>query len=223
MKVKKTLILVFATICSLNLSAQQENTAPPKSAPIPVELFMSSKNYTLQLVIDKKFNGSNKLGFFGLSYLRANYDNDKYLEESINLATLKYELFKGISVMSGALINSHWGFRPYAGVQYAYHSKIFMGMVNSGFHLTETKNFETIAMLEYRPAIVGAWSLYTRAQGMYSLNTVAGEHDRSHLYGRIGVSYKAYTIGGALNYDKYLYGPMQIKDHQWGLFLSTLL
>lgn len=203
--------------------SQQEAPKAHKSAPIPLEIFLGEDGWTTQLVIDKKFAKSDKFGYFALSYLRANYDNDNYLRESVNLALLKYDVFKSVSVLSGALYNSHWGFRPYAGAQYAFHSKTFMGLLNSGFHLTETKNFETIAMAEYRPAISKDWSLYTRAQGMYSQNTLVDEHDRSYVYGRVGITYQAFSFGAALNYDWYGYGPMKIEDHQWGVFFSTFL
>ncbi len=223
-KILLGMLLLIATTFSANkVSAQAQESHAPKSAPIPLEVFFGSESWTSQLVIDKNFAGSNKLGYFALSYIKANYDNDVYLRESVNLAMLKYSLCKNVSVLSGALINSHWGFRPYAGGQYAYHSRTFMGMVTSGFHLTETKNFETIAMAEYRPAIQGDWSLYTRVQGMYSQNTVIGEHDRSHMYTRAGVSYKAFSFGLGLNYDWYGFGPMKIEDQQWGIFISTLL
>ncbi len=214
---------VIAIFVTNAIFAQQEESPIQKPAPIPLEVFFGEEGWTSQLVIDKKFGQDSKLGFFGLTYIHANYDNDEYLRESINLSVLKYDVFNNVSVLAGSLFNSHWGFRPYAGAQYAYHSKTFMGMLNSGFHLTETRNFETIAMLEYRPVIKKEWSLYSRVQGMYSQNTLIGEHDRSHMYGRLGVSYKTFTFGAALNYDWYGYGAMKIEEGQLGLFVSTLL
>ena len=219
----RTVIVATAFFTFGRSFAQEGDKATHVSAPIPIEVFLGADNWTSQLVIDKKFVGSNKLGIFALSYLRANYDNNPYLSESLNLAMVKYNLYKNVSLLSGVLYSSHWGFRPYAGAQYNYHSRTFMGMINSGFHLTETKNFETIAMVEYRPVIKEAWSLYTKMQGMYSQNTLIDEHDRSYIYNRIGVSYKAFSFGCALNYDWYGFGPMKIKDHQWGIFVSTIL
>ena len=217
------LLLIAAIFTSNWIYAQPDKQNAPKSAPIPLEIFLGGDGWTSQLIIDKKFAADSKFGFFGLSYLKADYDNAEFLRESINLAFLKYDLFKSVSLLSGAVFNSHWGFRPYAGGQYAYHSRTFMGVLNSGFHLTETKNFESLAIAEYRPAIKGAWSLYTHVQGLYSRNTRIGEHDRSFLYSRLGLSYKTFSFGCALNYDWYGYGPMKIKNHQFGIFISTLL
>ena len=217
------LLVIVAVFMSNLLYAQPDEANAHQSAPIPLEIFLGSDGWTSQLIIDKKFAPDSKFGFFGLSYLKADYDNDQFLRESINLAFLKYDLFKGINLLSGAAFNSNWGFRPYVGGQYGYHSRNFMGVVNSGFQLTETKNFESLAIAEYRPALKGAWSLYTHVQGLYSRNTEVGEHDRSFLYSRLGLSYKTFSFGCALNYDWYGYGPMKIENHQFGIFVSTVL
>ena len=220
----KIVVSVVAVIFSSTFTYAQENAVGAhQSAPVPLEIFLGSDGWTSQLIIDKKFAPNSKFGFFGLSYLKADYDNDEFLRESINLAFLKYDLFKGINLLSGAAFNSNWGFRPYVGGQYGYHSKNFMGVVNSGFQLTETKNFESLAIAEYHPPIKGAWSLYTHIQGLYSQNTEVGEHDRSFLYSRLGLSYKTFSFGLALNYDWYGYGAMKVDEHQFGIFVNALL
>nr|WP_321454043.1 hypothetical protein [uncultured Carboxylicivirga sp.] len=213
-------MLLMIAFVSNKAVAQQPEAKP--TAPIPLEVFLGGDGFTTQLVLDRKFGPDSKLGFFGLTYINANYENDGEFQESVNLSMLKYDVFKGISVLAGSMYNSHWGFRPYAGAQYAYHSRTFMGMVNSGFHLTDTKNFETIVMLEYRPVIKNDWSLYSRVQGMYSyITTSSMHHDRSHLYGRLGVSYKNYSFGAAYNYD--CYSPMKMTNNDFGVFIGILM
>jgi hypothetical protein len=222
-KIVGMLLSVMAVFSSNPVHAQDAGAPVQHSAPIPFEVFLGSDGWTSQVIIDKKFTGSNKLGFFGLSFLKADYDNDEFLRESINMAMLKYDIVKNVSIISGALFNSNWGFRPYAGGQYIYHSRTFMGILSSGFHLTESKNFESLVIAEYRPEIKGLWSLYTHVQGLYSQLTDEWKHDRSFLYSRLGVSYKTVSFGGALNYDWYGNGPMKIENHQWGIFISTIL
>nr|WP_319400685.1 hypothetical protein [uncultured Carboxylicivirga sp.] len=213
-------MLLMIALISNKAVAQQPQAKP--TAPIPLEVFLGGDGFTTQLVLDRKFGPDSKLGFFGLTYINANYENDGEFQESVNLSMLKYDVFKGISVLAGSMYNSHWGFRPYAGAQYAYHSRTFMGMVNSGFHLTDTKNFETIVMLEYRPVIKNDWSLYSRVQGMYSyITTSSVHHDRSHLYSRLGVSYRNYSFGAAYNYD--CYSPMKMTNNDFGVFIGILM
>lgn len=220
------LLLALAVFSSVVANAQESAESPPAaapSAPIPFEVFLGTDGFTSQLIVDKKFVGVNKLGLFGLSFLKADYDNETFLRESINMAVLKYDIVNNVSVVGGALFNSNWGFRPYAGAQYGYHSRTLMGVVSSGFHLTDTHNWETLAIVEYRPQIKENWSLYTRVQGLYSHLTETGKHDRSFLYSRLGVTYKTISFGCALNYDWYGNGPMKIDDHEWGIFISTIL
>ena len=223
MKKHSVRILIIAILTSITVrwSCAQEEAPVNHSAPIPLEVTFSDRGWTSQLIIDKNLATHSKFGFFSLSYLRANYDNDDYLRESLNLSFLKYNIVKGLSILSGAAYSSHWGFRPYAGGQYTYLTKTFMCAVISGIYLTESHNYEAIAMVEYHPEINEKWSLYTRAQGLYNQNTEIGKHDRSQAYGRLGVSYKTFSFGGAFNYD--CYGPMKLKDHQWGIFVSTIL
>ena len=134
------ILFTFAIFTSIGVYAQPGEAPTHQSAPIPLEIVLSGDGWSSQMIIDKKFAPQSKFGFFGLSYLKADYDNDDFLRESINLAFLKYDIYKGVSLLSGAIMNSQWGFRPYAGGQYGYHCKTFMGVINSGFHLTETQN-----------------------------------------------------------------------------------
>jgi hypothetical protein len=216
-----TLFFFVAVIISEGAFAQQKEVKVHQSSPIPLEVALGSEGWTSQLVIDKKFAENSKLGFLGLTYIKANYDNDEYLRESVNLAFAKYDVLKHVSVLSGAAFNSQWGFRPYIGGQLAYQSKSFMGALITGYYLTETHNYEALAMVEFRPVIKNYWSLFSRAQGLYNQNTIIGKHDRSYLYGRLGLSYKTFSLGCAYNYD--CYGLMKLKEHQWGIFISTLL
>lgn len=216
-----TVLICISVFATQKVVAQPNEEHAPGPSPIPLEVTFSEGSWTSQLIIDKKLAPASKFGLFALTYIKANYDNDEYLRESVNLAFLKYDILKGLSVMSGALYNSHWGFRPYAGAQYGFYRKTFMAIVNSGFHLTETQNFESLAIVQYRPHLKGDWSLYTHVQGLYSQNTEAAMHDRSHFYARAGVSYKTYSFGIANNYD--CYGPMHITDNKVGIFLSVLL
>lgn len=203
------------------LEAQKNVPDNSLSTPIPLEVVLGEESWTYQMIIDKKFAPDSRFGLFALSYLRADYDNDEYLRESLNLGFLKYDVIRQVSILSGITYGSEWGFRPYVGGQYTYQYNHFMGAFITGIYLTATHNYEALAMVEYRPHIAGEWSLYFRSQALYNQNTKTQKHDRSYTYGRLGLSYKTFSFGGVFNYD--CYGPMKIEDHQWGIFISTLL
>ena len=218
--VRKLLFLVAVSFTQIT-HAQPTEPRPHPTSPIPAEVAFGADGWSLQLIIDKKIAADSRFGFFALSYLRADYDNDQNKRESMNLALIKYDLIKHVSLLSGAIVNSQWGFRPYAGSQFSLFGKNFMGALITGTFLTETHNYEALAMAEYTPAIAGNWSLFTRVQGLYNQNSETGKHDRSHLYGRLGLSYNGFTFGGAVNFD--WFGPEKIEERLFGVFVRTML
>lgn len=220
-KLMKNIFAVCIILLSNSMYAQTSIDSAAAPVPIPVEISLNTEGWTSQLILDRKFAPDSKFGLFALSYLRADYDNDSPLQESVNLVFAKFDFFKGFGILSGAAYNSHWGFRPYAGGQYTFANRLVMCSLVSGFYLTDTYNYETLAIIEYHPKLKGAWSLYSRAQGIYNLNTQTTKHDRSYLYGRLGLKYKTVFWGAALNCD--WYGPMKLNDTQLGGFIGTLL
>lgn len=199
--------------------AQEEHKESNHSAPIPIDVFFGNNRFVSQFIISKKFTDTSRFGFLASSFIAADYENDKTQNESMNVALINYEILKGFSVVSGAALNSQWGFRPFAGVQYVYANKEFMAFVMPGFYLTESNNFETIGFVESRPQIKNDWALFTRLEGQYNLDMDTKKHDRSHIYGRLGLSYKTFSFGLASNYD--WYGPFQDKKENFGVFFRN--
>lgn len=216
-------ILSFLTatlLISTTVMAQDEHSQQNASAPTPVEILFGNNRFVSHFSINKKFAENSKFGFLATSYIAADYGNDLTNNESMNVALLNYEILKGFAVVGGAALNSHWGFRPYSGVQYVYANQQFMAMVMPGFYLTQSHNFEPVGFVEYRPHIKNDWSLYSRLEGLYNLDMDTKKHDRSFVYGRLGVSYKTLGFGLALNYD--WYGPFKAEKDNAGLFVRKV-
>lgn len=199
--------------------AQDQDAKPHASAPIPVDVFFGNNRFVSQFTINKKIAENSKFGFLASSFIAADYENDKTENESMNVALINYEIMKGFGVVAGAALNSQWGFRPFSGLLYLYGNKEFTVMVMPGFYLTESQNFDSIGFVEYRPQIKNEWSLFSRLEGQYNLDMDTKKHDRSHIYGRLGISYKTFSFGFATNYD--WYGPFKDKKENFGLFLRN--
>lgn len=212
-------LLIGAVLITSLAIAQDENTKLHGSAPIPVEVFFGNNRFVSQISISKKFAENSRFGFLATSYIAADYGNDKSENESMNVALINFEILKGFGLVSGAALNSHWGFRPYSGFQYLYANRQFTAMVIPGFYLTESHNFETIGFVEYRPHIKSDWSLYSRLEGLYNADMDTKKHDRSHIYARLGLNYKTFGFGFAANYD--WYGPFKANKDNVGVFLRT--
>lgn len=216
----KGLSLLMGAILITSLAiAQDENTKLHASPPTPVEVLLGNNRFVSQISISKKFAENSRFGFLATSYIAADYGNDKSENESVNVAFITYDMVKGFGLVSGAVLNSAWGFRPYSGFRYLYANQQFLAMVIPGFYLTESHNFETIGLVEYRPHIKNNWSLYSRLEGLYNVDMDTKKHDRSFIYGRLGLSYKTLGFGFAVNYD--WYGPFKANKDNVGVFLRT--
>lgn len=200
--------------------AQDVKIKPDDSPPTPVEVLFGNNRFVSQISFSKKFTPDSRFGLLATSYIAADYENDKRENESMNVMLINYEILKGFGVVSGAALNSVWGFRPYSGLQYLYASRSFMAMVIPGFYLTESHNFEPIGFIEYRSHIKNNWELFSRMEGAYNLDMDTKKHDRSHLYGRLGLNYKTVGIGLAANYD--WYGPFKDNKNNIGVYLRSV-
>lgn len=207
-------LLFFSSIAV----AQDSSTKTKRTAPIPVEVFFGNNRVVTQFSMNKKFSYSSRFGITANSYYAGSYDNVLKNNESMNFLFLTYEIYKGLGLASGAALNSQWGFRPFAGARHAYASKSISTMISSGFYLTQSQNFETKVVLQYRPHLKGNWSLYSRIEGLINQDMNTKKHDRSSIYGRLGVSFKSLGFGLATNYD--WYGPVKFARENSGVFVS---
>lgn len=139
-------VLFFSTVAI----AQDSTTKNPPSRPVPVEVFFGNDRVVTEVKLNKKFSGIPRLGVIASSYYAADYDNELRNNESMNVLLLTYDIYKGLGVVSGAALNSKWGFRPFAGGMYSYGNKGFTTAISSGFYLTESNNSESKAMVQYR-------------------------------------------------------------------------
>jgi hypothetical protein len=216
--VTRLLIYISALFLTTAAIAQDSTAVVQRSATIPVEVLFGNNRLVGQITMNKKFCDSTRFGFIASSYFAADYDNDLRENESMNILLLSYDIYKGLGIVSGAALNSKWGFRPFAGGMYSYRNKGFFTTFSSGFYLTESNNFETKAVFQYRHPLKANWSLIYRVEGLYNQDMDTKKHDRAQLYGRLGVSYNEVGIGFATNLD--WYGPSKVFKENYGVFVS---
>jgi len=217
---KRLSLLIGAILIASMAIAQDENTTPQASAPIPVEVFFGNERMVTEIAMSKKFSDNTRFGLLSKSYFAVDYNNDKTQNESVNGLLINYELLKGLCIAAGGVLNSQWGFRPYAAGQYTYINHNFAAMILSGFFLTESHNFETSGFIEYHPHLKKNWSLYSRLEGLYNLDMDTKKHDRSYIWGRLGLNYKTFSFGLAVNYD--WYGPFKANKDNTGVFIRKV-
>jgi len=214
---RQLLILFLICFHSVLVSAQESLPDITPSPPIPAEFMIGSDRLTYQIVVNKSFSSKSKFGFLSVSTFAVDYKNDKSENDYMTPAFLNYRLIGGFGLTSGVAVNSNWGFRPFNGLQYVFANRKILALIVSGFYLTESHNFETLALIEFKPKFNNEWALYSRLQVLVSQNMEYDNHDRSYVYGRLGVSYKSVGFGLGTNLD--WYGPAKISKENYGIFV----
>jgi hypothetical protein len=228
LKLKRLLIIALYAII-LPATAQVPDTLQTENAqigcaPTPIEIFAGNKSYTFQLIVSKQFSPKSRFGFFNVTNFTGDYKKGSQTADFFSQSLLTAQIWKGISVTTGlSAIGSSSAksitVRPMAGLQYFLASRNFVVVILPRFDLSQTYNFETFTVWEYKPMLSGVWGIYTRFQGLYNYNTKLVFHEISSIYLRAGLSYKNIAFGIGSNHD--FYGPNNHNVNNFGVFIKT--
>jgi hypothetical protein len=221
------ILLVAVTLYCSSAASFAQNRAdslnsgkhPKMNPPIPIEVFAGNKGLVFQMIVSKHFSPNSRFGFFNVTNFVGDYATTNQKNQYLSQSLITADVWKGFSFNAGVTMNYITGFRPTAGLQYVFANREFLAVVLPRYDLTQTYNFETFGLIEYKPKFNNDWGLYTRLQGLYNYNTKLDFHDRSYVWLRIGASYKNYQFGLGINAD--VYGPMKISENSFGVFVRT--
>jgi hypothetical protein len=226
----KQKLIIFIALCiklcpvfAQTPDSLQTANVPAQGAPTPIELLVGNQGFSFQLILSKQFSPASKFGFFNVTSFASGYKQANQTTSFISQSCLTAEVWKGISAVAGL---SAMGFpatplevRPTAGLQYSLFSRDVSVFVLPRFDLTQTYNFETLAVLEYKPMLSKNWGIYTRVEGLYNYNTEQGYHEITEINLRLGLSYKNVQFGVGSIQD--FYGPNPYNVKNFGLFIKT--
>ena len=220
-----SLLAIIATLLVSPLFHAQtatkfEPNTPPINPPITMELMAGNRGVLYQLIVNKKLQSIPKLGFFSVTNGTAAWEKE-LIPDIMTQAHITYSLFKGLDISSGMQYTPIYGFRPVAALFYSYASKDFFVLLNPKVDLKDDLASEALALVEYKPQLNDKLNFYSRIQGLYGFVPKSGDHNRSYLMLRAGLSYKEFTIGAASNFD--WYGPFKQNENNFGLFINTQL
>jgi hypothetical protein len=180
---------------------------------------VGNERFYFQLTVAKPVLTGSKLNFFNVTTYQANYDGGMNGQDFVSVSLLYYDIWKGISPAAGAAMNHVTGFKPFAGMQYVYANRTWLAVIVPGFYLTSKREFETFALLEYKPQLSSKLKLYNRLQCLYNHNTVEAVHGRSYFYGRAGISLGNISFGLGANFDSY--SPAKVSKRNFGGFVKA--
>ncbi|TDK47925.1 hypothetical protein [Algoriphagus formosus] len=218
-----TAILIAISVTDLMAQQGEVLTGPPPkmSPPIPVEAFAGDKGLVFQMIVNKRFSPESRFGFFNVTNFVGDYSVEDQRNQFLSQSFVTADIWKGLSANVGASLNYMTGFRPSAGLQYVFANREILAVILPRFDLTQTYNFETFGLFEYKPKFDQDWGLYTRAQALYNHNSKLDFHDRSYVWLRVGAAYKNFQFGLGANFD--VYGPAKINENSYGVFIRTEL
>lgn len=122
--------ILLLSIISWNTYSQEEVAIPVQNPPINTELLFSNRGMAFQMIIDKKFKTIPKLGFFNVTSLVGEWDNDK-INDYMTQSSLTYEIVKGLKLAGGFHITPVKGMRPIAGLIYTKANRTWLFVANS--------------------------------------------------------------------------------------------
>ncbi len=210
-------ILIVAAFSTQNLHAQDSIVNfNPKT--VYVEEMIGDKRQFLQVMVNKVFVEKKKIGLLSISSYAADYKDNPGNNEFQNTSLIYHHLFKGISINSGASFTSIEGLENFVGLQYMYQRKTLSIIYMPSYYFSRSQKISNFALLEYKPSFKKNWSVYSRLQLHYNHDLDNGNHFRSYVYSRLGLTYKYFGFGLAYNYDSY--GANKNAKNNYGVFLK---
>ena len=217
-------ILIVLTALSLHALGQvPDSTSDQKihKAPIPIEAIFFPAALNMQVIVDNKFSAHNRLKFFQVINILANYRNDQSKNEFVTLSLLSYQIAKGLTIGAGLWTNNIVGARPTLTLNYTWITKNTLFVCVPRIDLIENYNLENVAIFEYSPVLFRQLGLYSRIQTLYNYNLNHNSHDRSYLNMRIGFFRKTLRFGVGTNID--FHGPKRLRKTSLGVFVGALV
>jgi hypothetical protein len=184
-----------------------------EAQPIPIELMMGHKYGSVNLVFNRNFSQTLRLGFFHMNTVQFDYKDDN--NNSFILQDLIYvETFKNLRV-AGGVAYSKGGFDPTAGLQYVFSGKKFLFLCAPRVNIESDPSYDIMTILQYKPDINEKVKLFTQLQLLNLFDS--GGNIRSYQWMRLGLEVKGLQFGLAANLDEY--SPSPSVETNFGLFI----
>lgn len=209
---KKTLSTLLLSFIVLSMFAQVK-----REPPIPVEILFGNNRMALQMSLNKPIVGN--LRFNSINSVAADYKNTLTETELVSVNSFIYQFYKYVGVSGGVQWHFKKGLVPNVAVHFSYANPTWLLVLTPYLNFMPTRNSETVAIVEFKPALSDKLKLFTRVQGLYNQNLTDNIHDRSYAYFRLGLTINKYTIGAGANLD--YYGPKKIEKQNFGGFFRV--
>lgn len=218
MALKIKILVGFTLLLSLNIVNAQDDSTENQifQPPIPVEIMIGSESSTYEMVVSKLFF-DGKFNFYNLVNYEVDYDdstpNTYYIQTIVS-----YNLPKGFGVGVGANLQTYTPFKPLVAVSYAHYTENIGFYIQPSYELHKDGAFELYSLFEWTAKNKKKLQPYIKISAYTSY---LNEHSYSYHNWRLGLNYKGFKFGPALNAQ--YYGSDATSNLNWGGFINFLL
>ena len=184
-----------------------------KAQPVPIELMIGQKYGTVNLIYDKHFSQSSRLGFFHMNTVQFDF-KDKMKNSFILQDQLYIETLKNLRI-AGGVVYSNGGFNTTAGLQYVYGGKGLFFLCAPRINIESKPTYDVMTIIQYEPEINDRLKLYTRFELLHLFDS--GGNIKSYQWIRLGLEVKGIQFGLAADFDEY--GPNPSAKSNFGIFV----
>jgi len=184
-----------------------------KAQPIPVELMIGDKYGSVNVVFNKNFSETSRIGLFHLNTVQFGMKDEKY-NSFILQDQLYIETFKNLR-LAGGVVYSPGGFNATAGLQYIYGGRKFFFLFAPRIDIERDPSYDIFTIIQYKPQISEKVKLFTRIQTLNLFHS--GDNIKSYQWMRLGLEIKGMQFGLGLNLDEY--GPNPSVETSVGVFI----
>lgn len=217
--IKLNIIFLFLFSC-LNSNAQTDTTITAETQfyqpSIPVEVMAGNQSSLFQFVVVKNILKS-KFKFYSLVSFEVDYDDltpNYYYIQSL----LSYDLPFGFGVGLGANLQAYNPIKPIVALTYSHFSKNTFLLIQPSYEIHKDGAFELYSLFEWLPKNKKNFQFYGNVSAYTSFKK---EHVYTYHHWRVGVNYKSFRFGPAMNAHYYT------KDfsgiYNFGAFVNILI
>lgn len=208
----RKIIFIFFIFAVSYLTAQEK-----PQPPIGVELLFGNNRLNAALSLNKPVWG--KWRFNNITTAAAYYDVADGKTELVMVNSLIYQFHPNFGASGGLQYHFLKGLVPNVAFHTSYADRTWLLVFTPYLNLLPERHSETIAIVQYKPALSENLRLFTQVQALYNHNLNANAHDRSFYYFRLGLTVKKITFGAGANLD--YYGPDRIFKDNYGGFVKV--
>ena len=205
---------------SLVVKEGKAKNTKPKKSPIPIETMFGTKKINYLSIVNLPLGAHSPFGYFGVMTISAPYHTNDGNNEFVFSNALTYKLSNTLFATGGLQYHFLKGIVPYSGFQFLSANPRWLFVISPGIAFLPNTSFQSVGIVEYKPKLSNKLRLYTRFQGIYNFKVNNGQHERSLVYIRTGLTLKGTSLGFGFNWD--FYGSTKTKHENLGIFIHRL-